>query len=356
VGLLAACGSQSNDSASTGSGGDTGTGQASTKPVKMVLSNNFMGNEFRPQMVNGAKVVADSSVYKGKIDLEVKISEPTPASQISSLQGIIRDKPDAILIEAASPTALNPTIQQACNAGIVVVTFDQSATAPCAYKYISGYEDKGADIARWAIAQLGGKGNVILDQGIPGTPISNTYLAQWKKILAEEAPDIKVVGQYASSFTDGPEEQGVSRLLAKNPNIDGVLSDYSCDAVLSAFKKAGQTPKAIACHANNRRAIACEETKTPCYLYTTPASLSSYATDKAYQIVTKQISPPKEEVVDLPNYVSSAATTDFDNKLPIEKLAPGKNYYPDESPALVLPVSFGDLARFNITPAGMLGQ
>ena len=42
-------------------------------------------------------------------------------------------KPDAILVDAASDAALNPTIKKACDAGIVVISFDQVVTEPCAY-------------------------------------------------------------------------------------------------------------------------------------------------------------------------------------------------------------------------------
>ena len=38
---------------------------------------------------------------------------------------------NAIVIDAASPTGLNGIVKQACDRGIVVVSFDNIVTAPC---------------------------------------------------------------------------------------------------------------------------------------------------------------------------------------------------------------------------------
>jgi len=361
--LLSACGSSSSSNSTSVSTGTQTAAAAATgtsafkvdstnaKPVKMVLSNNFMGNEWRPQMVNGAKAVAANARFGGKVSLNVQISDPTPAAQIQSLQGIIRNKPDAILIDSASPTALNPTIAQACAAGITVVSFDQLATAPCAYKLPESYTAQGGDMARWMTKQLGGKGQILQDKGISGVALSEAFQAEWNKVFAS-SPGIKTVGTYNSNFSDGPETQGVAQQLAQNPNITGVLSDYSCAAVLAAFQKAGKTPKAIACNASNRSAIACIKAKVPCFLYGAPAWVGGLAVQKAFQIVNKQIKQPKTQYFFETNYLTPNAVTDFQPTQKIETLAPGKNYYPNEPPALITPISFGD---YNLTPQQLLG-
>ncbi|WP_227307895.1 substrate-binding domain-containing protein [Acidisoma cellulosilyticum] len=45
-------------------------------------------------------------------------------SQAAQVQNLILQGYDAIVIDAASPEALNGSIKQACDAGIVVVAFD----------------------------------------------------------------------------------------------------------------------------------------------------------------------------------------------------------------------------------------
>ena len=60
---------------------------------------------------------------------------PTQAAQI---QNLILQGYDAIVINASSPDALNGAVKQACDAGIVVVSFDGIVTEPCAYRVVVG--------------------------------------------------------------------------------------------------------------------------------------------------------------------------------------------------------------------------
>lgn len=98
------------------------------KPYVIYLSNNFVGNDWRQQMQRVAQVSVDKGPLKGRVELHIEVAEGTVQAQINSLNNIIRQKPDAILVDAASDTALNPTIKKACDAGIVVISFDQVVT------------------------------------------------------------------------------------------------------------------------------------------------------------------------------------------------------------------------------------
>ena len=65
---------------------------------------------------------------------------PTQAAQA---QNLILQGYDAIVINSASPDALNGAIKQACDAGIVVVSFDGIVTEPCAYRVVVDFKDMG---------------------------------------------------------------------------------------------------------------------------------------------------------------------------------------------------------------------
>ena len=84
--------------------------QAADKPYKIYLSNNFVGNDWRQQMLRIANVVVTKPPLAGRVDLKIENVETTTQAQINSLANIIRARPDAILIDVGSPTALNPTI------------------------------------------------------------------------------------------------------------------------------------------------------------------------------------------------------------------------------------------------------
>lgn len=346
---LASCGSSSSDTAASGSGG----GGAKKSSYDIVLSNNYMGNEWRPQMVNAAKFVAGAGANKGRVKLQVQISDATPAAQIQSLQSIIRKKPDAIMIDAASGTALNPTIAQACKAGILVFSFDQVVTAPCAYKLPQDYEAQAADAVNWLGTQLKGKGNILMDTGLPGIPLSATYVKVWKQTLAAKYPGIKVVGTFESQYAPGPELQGVSAQLARNPKVDGILSGAYVASDIKALKQAGRPMVPMTGLDFNGGQKQCASQKLKCFFIGAPAFVSGMAIDSIVKELDSKGSVPKESVYWDTNYVSEAGQVDFPKVQKLEVLKAGANYYPDGSDSLVTPISYGD---YGLTAADVLGK
>ena len=172
----------------------TGSSQAETKkPYTIYLSNNFVGNDWRQQMLRSADIAAKKPPLAGRVDLKVEVVETTVQAQINSLNSIIRNKPDAILIDAGSGEALNPTIKKACDAGIVVVAFDQIVSAPCAYTLESDWSRAPRVEAEWLVKKLGGKGKILVDRGLAGAPISAQLQGGFEEVIKKH-PGIEVVG------------------------------------------------------------------------------------------------------------------------------------------------------------------
>src|SRR5271156_6671387 len=159
--------------------------RSAEKTYTIYLSNNFVGNDWRQQMLRSAKVSVDKGPLAGRVDLKIENVDTTTQAQINSLNNIVRAKPDAILIDAGSPPALNPSIERACKDGILVISFDQVVTADCAYKLSSNWDTITHDLATWMVAVLGGKGKVLVDRGLAGAPISAMLESGYEKVLKE---------------------------------------------------------------------------------------------------------------------------------------------------------------------------
>ena len=94
-----------------------GVASGDTSKAKIALSNSYAGNTWRQQMLKtwdaatkdaqGKKLIADSKVVNSNN------SAPEQANQIENM---IVEGWNAIVINAASPTALNGVIQEACDA------------------------------------------------------------------------------------------------------------------------------------------------------------------------------------------------------------------------------------------------
>jgi len=340
--------------AAVGALGHAGPARAQAKePYVIYLSNNFVGNDWRQQMQRVAQVSVDKGPLKGKVDLHIEVAEGTVQAQINSLNNIIREKPAAILVDGASDTALNPTIKRACDAGIVVVSFDQTVTEPCAYTVASDWDMIPAVLAEWMATQLGGKGNVIVDRGLAGAPISAQLEGGYKKVL-EQYPDIKIVGEYNGDYALGPEQSGVAALLAANPQVDGILTQGYGSGALQALKDAGRPIVPVTGFSYNGSAVACAETEgAKCILGANPAWLSSEALKLAVDILdTGQKPPERAAVVRADLITTDPIASKLYPEAKMQKIVLGETAFPDLPPALTLPISPGWV---DITPSEAAG-
>jgi ribose transport system substrate-binding protein len=318
------------------------TAAAADKKYTIYLSNNFVGNDWRQQMERVAGVSAAKPPLAGRVDLKIENVENTVQAQINSLNNIIRAKPDAILVDAGSAEALNPTIKKACDSGIVVISFDQVVSEPCAYALESDWNRIPAVLAEWMAKQLNGKGKVFVDRGLAGAPISaqleNGYLAVLKKY-----PNIEVIGNYNGQYALGPEQEGVAALLAAHPEVDGILTQGYGTGAIKALQDAGRKIVPLTAFSYNVAASTC--VKTPgaaCILGSNPAFLSSEAIKLAVDILDGKPKPADRHILVYGDFLATNGG-DFKSELypdaRIEKIVIGKNAFPEMSPGLTLPIT-----------------
>ena len=145
--------------------------------------------------------------------------------------------------------------------------------------------------------QLGGKGNVIVDRGLAGAPISAQLQNGYEAVLAKY-PDIKIVGYYNGDYALGPEQSGVAALLAANPQVDGILTQGYGSGAMQALKDAGRPIVPVTGFSYNGSAVACAETEgAKCILGANPAWLSSEALKLAVDILDTGQKPAERAAV-----------------------------------------------------------
>ena len=313
----------------------------STRPYEIYLSNGLIGNDWLQQMQRIAEVAVTKPPLAGRVNLHVETVENSAEAQISSLNNIIAAKPDAIIVHAASTSALDPTIEAACAAGIVVVSFSQVVTAPCPWKLNTNWASVNHDIPVWLANVLGGQGKILVDDGLPGSPISEASNIEIAKVLSE-FPGIEVVGHYVSNYALGDEKAGVASLLAANPQVDGILTAGYGTGAIEALKEAGRPLVPIVAFAYNGTATECATETEPgleCFIYTHPPYLSADAIKMAVDVLDGN--PPANQLTeaDYPRLTTKQVEGDFSPGVEIQDLEVGTNVFPDLPPGLVLPVS-----------------
>ncbi|MBV9748294.1 MAG: ABC transporter substrate-binding protein, partial [Acetobacteraceae bacterium] len=164
-------------------------------------------------------------------------SAPQQESQISDL---ILEGWKAIVIDAASPTALNGVIKQACDAGITVVVFDSLATAPCAYKVAYDYVTMGQMEVDFVAKRLNGKGNLLEIRGIAGTSVDDDIHKGIVDTL-KKYPGMKLVGSVHGNWTQSIAQKEVAGVLPTLPAVDAVVTQGGDGyGAYQAFKAAGR--------------------------------------------------------------------------------------------------------------------
>ncbi|HWA80192.1 MAG TPA: sugar ABC transporter substrate-binding protein [Acetobacteraceae bacterium] len=214
---------------------------AASRKLKIALSNSYIGNKWRIEMENLFKAALQMEPYKSEVEGTWFNSGNDVTEESQQIAGLIGERVDAIIMDAASPTGLNGIIKQATDRGILVISFDNLVTAPSALKVGANLFDFGRLPAQWLADKLGGKGNVIMVTGVAGTP-DDTQRNAGADSVWQANPGIKVVNRYSGMWDSSVAQRNTAALLPSLPKIDGIWCQGGTDGVLKAFIQAGRTP------------------------------------------------------------------------------------------------------------------
>ncbi len=284
---VAGCGGTSKSS-STGSPGAA----AKTKTYSIYYSTPFIGNGWRTQAIHTTQAVLNHEPLKGRAHVTIAVSaQNTAPSQIASLNDIILKHPDAILLQPSVPAALQPVVQHACNAHIVVAVFDSPVPNACTYGTFMSFVTIGQSQARWIVQTLHGKGKIFQDQGLPGTLVA-AQIVQGQDSVFKKYPGIQIVGKFYSQFATGPEEQAVSSLLAAHPDVTGVVTEAYITGSFKAFANAKHRLVPFAGFAYNGPMVDCGTVKgANCFLASDPPYQAAYALRSAIDVLDGKAAP-----------------------------------------------------------------
>jgi ribose transport system substrate-binding protein len=215
---------------------------ADTSDKKIAFSNNYAGNSWRQAMLKSYDLVTQKAVKDkvvGAADVFTTADKEVP-TQAAQIQNLILQGYNAIVINAGSPDALNGAVKQACDAGIVVVSFDGIVTEPCAYRVVVDFNDYGKqEIEHMAKFQPKG-GNLLEIRGLAGTSIDDAIhggIAEGMKAH----PEFKIISSVTGDWDQTTAQKAVATVLPSLAPIVGVV-DQGGDGygAAQAFTAAGK--------------------------------------------------------------------------------------------------------------------
>jgi ribose transport system substrate-binding protein len=197
---------------------------ADTSGKRIALSNNYAGNSWRQAMLESWEKVAAGAVADGAVAAgdAFTTSENQATEQAAQIQNLILQGYDAIVINAASPTALNGAIKEACSAGITVVSFDGIVTEDCAWRIAVDFEQMGRDQIKYLAERYPDGGNILEIRGLAGVFVDDEISAG---INAEAAAQgFTVVGSVHGDWAQDVAQKAVAGILPSLPEVIAVAT------------------------------------------------------------------------------------------------------------------------------------
>jgi ribose transport system substrate-binding protein len=167
--------------------------------------------------------------------------------QLSQVEDVIVKKPDAIVFIPVDYKAMVPAVEKINAAGIPVVNITDRSAAGKFVAFV-GADDYsiGLATARALLKAIGGKGNVIILEGVKGS-LTNTDRVRGFNDALKESPNVKLLASQPANYQRLQALQVMENLMQSFPSIDGVLAanDPMAVGAIEALEGANRKARVI---------------------------------------------------------------------------------------------------------------
>lgn len=212
-------------------------------PWLIGFASSYAGNSWR---IGARTRMTDVLLPKYKVaglvkDVITTESNLVEATQIQQIRQLVNQGCDAIFTIGPSARGLNGAIKYAYDHGVLFVAVQGAALTPYALLVSGNYTLAGKLQAETLSTDIGGKGNVLVVQGITQAQASQDFQRGHETGL-KESPGIKVVGVVAGMWTDAVAKTEVLKFISTHPApLAGIASQSPGDlGAMDALMQLGQ--------------------------------------------------------------------------------------------------------------------
>jgi ribose transport system substrate-binding protein len=224
-----------------------GFASAAPKLPVVGISTGSSGTSWRNIMIAALDSVGKEYKAAGKIADYIMVNNVTngdATEQANIIRDFISKGVNIILLNPNSPDALNGVIKEAQDAGILVVSFDATVTAPNVLNVTLDHYAWNLKNAEWIASTLK-SGNAIQIYGLDGHPANNARIQATADVL-KKYPNIKLIANTSGYWDQTKSKEVAAQLIGSGQKIDAVFTqDGEAYGVLSAFLDAGKLPKVM---------------------------------------------------------------------------------------------------------------
>ena len=197
----------------------------------------------------------DLMAYRGQVDMLEELGAEVIAldagrndqTQISQIQTLIAQQPDAIIEQLGNVDVLDPWLQRINQAGIPLFTVDTS-TPHAINNTTSDNYSIGAQLALQIVQDMGGEGKIAVFNGFYSVPVCKIRSDQIKYVL-ESFPKVEILEPELRDVIPNTVQQAYSDttdILTQNPEGSDLKSIWACWDVptigaAQAIEAAGRT-------------------------------------------------------------------------------------------------------------------
>jgi len=165
--------------------------------------------------------------------------------QLSQVEDVIVKKPNAIIFIPVDYKALVPAVEKINAAGIPVTNITDRSAGGNFVAFV-GADDYsiGLSVADRLLKAIGGKGNVVIIEGVKGSLTSTNRVRGFNDAL-KKYPNVKLLASQPANFQRLNALQVMENLMQSFPSIDGVLAANDPMAVGAIEALEGANRKAL---------------------------------------------------------------------------------------------------------------
>jgi ribose transport system substrate-binding protein len=164
------------------------------------------------------------------------------AQQKALVEHAIAAGPDAVVFVPVHATEMNDSVRKLMAAGIPTVNYLNRLAEGRFVTYVGSDDCRLArDIAAYLFRHIGGKGDIVVLEGVPGAVTSRERLRGFGDAV-RESPGIRIAASRAADYQQATARRVTAKLLSELPHVDGILcaNDVMALGAIEALDAAGK--------------------------------------------------------------------------------------------------------------------
>jgi ribose transport system substrate-binding protein len=203
----------------------------------------FTKNQTNPYF-QYVRLGADSAALQmnAKVQHYIPTKPDSIPEQLSQVEDVIVKRPDAVVFIPVDNKAMVPSVAKLNAASIPVINVTDRLEGVQLVSFVGADDyNLGLETGRYLLKAMGGKGSVVIIEGVKAALSSTTRVRGFRKAL-DEFPQVKVLASQPGNNQRLQALQVMENLLQSYPQIDGVFgtNDAMATGVIEALEGANR--------------------------------------------------------------------------------------------------------------------